>query len=215
MSPSQVVPVVPPTTLIRAQIRGLQEGKTDAGSNFCRLFSPLLRRAVRNRMGTLLRLAFEEEDLLQDVFLRLLRAFDDGKFPAVRSRYEFVKWLTMVARNELADRMRRLTSQKNGGRRVRRAADLDSSSVFEHESARVDDPAAHAQLRELQSIRERAEARLGERDRLVLHLREHWQLAYDRIVEVMGLASQENARSIFFRAFHRRGRAVRELGGRS
>jgi len=144
----------------------------------------------------IIRNPIEAEDLLQDVFLQALRAL-----PALRDPTQARSWLLQIAHRRCLDHLRRRDhfqwlsldlgrTEAAGGRwdDVLQTADGDREAVLD----------VHAALQ-----------RLSAKDRLLLVLRDSYELSYDEIAQV----TSQNAASARKQAYRARRRFARFYGG--
>jgi RNA polymerase sigma-70 factor (ECF subfamily) len=150
-------------------IRAYQNGETEA-------FATLVRKYERPLFTFLLRLVGNRqsaEDLFQDTFLRVLRALpkyqEDGRFSG---------WLFGIANNLAVDLLRR--------RRVQRRHFLDDEEAL---TAAIDDHSvadAEVENAEIMRLVEDALRQLPEKQRQVFLLRQHGDLSFKEIAELLG-----------------------------
>jgi RNA polymerase sigma-70 factor (ECF subfamily) len=150
-------------------IRAYQNGETEA-------FETLVRKYQRPLFTFLLRLVGNRqsaEDLFQDTFLRVLRALpkynEDGRFSG---------WLFGIANNLAVDLLRR--------KRVQRVYFLNDEEAL---AAAIDDhSAADAEVEraEAMCLVEGALRKLPEKQRQVFLLRQHGDLSFKEIAELLG-----------------------------
>jgi RNA polymerase sigma-70 factor (ECF subfamily) len=115
----------------------------------------------------------EAEDLLQDLFVRLVRALR-----SYEHRGRFDAWLFQMAANLARDRIRQLSRSKQTGSE---ALKLDSEPAPGDQ-----DPAARMDRQEQIDRLQQALARLSESEREVLCLRHFSQLSFREIADLMG-----------------------------
>ncbi len=150
-------------------IRAYQNGETEA-------FATLVRKYQRPLFTFLLRLVGNRqsaEDLFQDTFLRVLRALpqyeEDGRFSG---------WLFGIANNLAVDLLRRRRVQRsyflNDEEALASAVDYQNATDAEVESA------------EIMRLAEDALRQLPEKQRQVFLLRQHGDLSFKEIAELLG-----------------------------
>ncbi|HET9050111.1 MAG TPA: RNA polymerase sigma factor [Candidatus Dormibacteraeota bacterium] len=145
------------------------------------------------------------EDVVQDCFHKLLRSLD-----SVRTEPEFnvSAWIHRIAVNLCLDELRRRA-------RASRLGITPSSEAVEEAARRVPDadrgrdPAAALEVACLRALLWDAAARLPDRQRTVLALREVQGLSYTRIARVMGI-SDSAVETLLHRARRRFREAYRE-----
>lgn len=124
----------------------------------------------------------DAEDLLQEVFVRLVRTI---------GRYEhagrFEGWLFRIATNLVRDRVRRSkTSLSAGGQAGLRASHGEAESVRERLDLVADGPSVSLERAEDIDQLQRAIGQLPEAEREVILLRHFSQLSFREIAEQMG-----------------------------
>lgn len=153
---------------------------------------PLLGR-VRKMMGTKLRQLDDSRDVLQDLFLDILKDYDPEK---IRTEEEFLRWAAVVVRNNIHD----------AGRRARaRGMERLTSSILGRglpdRAAR--DPGSATIQRDEQSSVESALRELPEHYRRVIELRDIEQLSYKEVARELGDSSESAARKLYVKALAR------------
>jgi len=146
----------------------LRSGDGDAGRLLCDLYHPLLMRFCFRYLGS----QDEAEDVVQEVFLRVLR---DNALPE-----NFRAWIYRIARNRCLDEIR------SRGRRVDDQELPDPSRI----NADLTGCLTRLVRREQQAHLRRALAELSENHREVLHLRYVEDLSRTDIAEVLDLPEQ-------------------------
>jgi len=120
----------------------------------------------------------EAEDLLQDLFVRLVRAIRD-----YRHQGHFDAWLFRMAVNLVRDRARKIGRSK----RVGLASSVGEESLLDRQPAPGNpDPAAQLDRAEQLDRLQQALGRLSESEREVLCLRHFSQLSFREIADMMG-----------------------------
>ena len=149
-------------------IKRFQKGDTAA-------FEILVRRYERPLFTFLLRLTRDRdktEDLFQDTFLRVLKAL-----PRYREKGKFSSWLFRIANSVVIDAGRQA--------RVRRGQILyDEQKVYGAEAS-TERPDLSVERSELMDQIEAALAMLPEKQRRVFLLRQHGDLRFKEIAQIM------------------------------
>lgn len=144
-------------SLMRAAARGDQ-------SAWCELYrahATWMKAYLRRRMPAYLRARFDEQDMLQDVFLRLARS------PDVLSNDDvdgLARYLRELLHNALADEMRHHQRQRRSVRREARG----QSHAFEALASSDEPPNELAERADLQDFVADAMQRLSDHDREIL-----------------------------------------------
>jgi RNA polymerase sigma-70 factor (ECF subfamily) len=152
-------------------VRECLEGKTRAFGRLYERYRPMVYelayRMTRNRE--------EAEDVLQDTFLRAMRAL--GTYD---TQYKFSTWILTIASRLCVDRWR-------ASRRTQLSldAEYDSGSIqLPHPGERPDD---HTFKREVAALVESGLQRVPEDYRVMLILRHRLELSYEEIAAVTGM----------------------------
>ncbi|HVV17181.1 MAG TPA: RNA polymerase sigma factor [Polyangia bacterium] len=181
-------------------------------------FEALLDRYEKPIWGYLRRFVRHDEvaeDLLQEVFLRVVRDAQEAGAPAWKGEAKFATWLYTIARNLCVDRARREA--------LRRAASLDADAddddapgapVSLHDRLPSPDRSADALLagRETAGRIDRAIAALPDDQREVFLMREVMELPFAEIAVLVG-ASEPTVKSRMRYALEKLRAALADLAG--
>jgi RNA polymerase sigma-70 factor (ECF subfamily) len=177
-------------------IRSARGGDSEAiGAMVARYRKPLLER-IRVMMGAQARGAADSNDFLQDLFIEVVRDFENLERCDERS---FLRWATCIARNNIRDSLRR--------RRERAIGDFASSIDWrpaDGAEGRTPPPDAAAHQEQVDRLVD-ALAEVPEDYRLVIELRHFESLSFAEVGRRM--ARSENAVQILHH------RALIRLGG--
>ena len=134
----------------------------------------------------------DAEDLAQQIFLRIWKAA-----PKYRAEAKFTTWLMTVTRNLV------FTFCEVRARRMEVSEEIvdeeTEETIQRKESAAGRTPSEDLSGKELIEAVEEACARLPMKQRLVVHLREHEDMDFSEIGEILGI-SELGAKSLMFRA---------------
>jgi RNA polymerase sigma-70 factor (ECF subfamily) len=134
----------------------------------------------------------DAEDLAQQIFLRIWRAA-----PKYRAEAKFTTWLMTVTRNLV------FTFCESRAKRMEISEEIVDEETEEmiqrKESVAGRTPREDLSGKELIEAVEEACAQLPMKQRLVVHLREHEDLDFSEIGEILGI-SELGAKSLMFRA---------------
>jgi RNA polymerase sigma-70 factor, ECF subfamily len=167
-----------------------------------------LRRFVRD--------AEAAEDLLQEVFLRVVRDAQESG-PAWKGEAKFSTWLYTIARNLCIDRARRAAVRGSGSPSAMPSIDGPSDGEGEtatlHERIAAPGPSTDAVVAGRQAARriDRAVAELPDDQREVFLMREVMELPFAEIASVVG-ASEPTVKSRMRYALEKLRAALADLG---
>jgi RNA polymerase sigma-70 factor (ECF subfamily) len=159
-----------------------------------------LRRSVRDPTTA--------EDLLQEVFLRVVKSADEWKGTAKVST-----WLYAIARNLCVDHARRQVHRKAASLDSPQGADPETTTTLHDRIPSADAPAdAQVADREARSRIDRAIAALPDEQREVFLMREVMELPFAEIAAAVG-TSEPTVKSRMRYALEKLRAALAELGG--
>jgi RNA polymerase sigma-70 factor, ECF subfamily len=167
-----------------------------------------LRRFVRD--------AEAAEDLLQEVFLRVVRDAQDSG-PAWKGEAKFSTWLYTIARNLCIDRARRNSvrgsASASASPSIDGPTDGDAETATLHERIAAPGPATDAVVAGRQAARriDRAVADLPDDQREVFLMREVMELPFAEIASLVG-ASEPTVKSRMRYALEKLRAALADLG---
>ena len=180
-------------------IRDARAGDAEALSNLFARYQDRLLARVRGLIGHEARAFAQSTDILQDLFVELIRDFDRFE---LRDDDAFLKWAVQVARNNVRDLARRC--------RLRRAEKLATSIVegAGRDRDKGDTPADRAIAAERIRRLEAALAELPEDYRTVVELRNLERLSYREIAERLDRPTEGAVQMLHARAMARLGRLM-------
>jgi RNA polymerase sigma-70 factor (subfamily 1) len=205
--PSDPPSTVNPETV--ALVQRYQGGDGGALDQLVRRFYPRVQRIVRVRLGPALGHRVPVEDLVQNTFVRALRALKDLE---LRPDGKLVDFLARLAEREIANAAQHLGRAKRDVRRevpvdeMRAAAD-ESQIAFELMAETTAVPEKVAK-REMEAIVDDCLGGLDEAHREVILLRDYAQLDWPSVAEQLGRPSVGAAQQLYRRARHSLGEAV-------
>lgn len=156
-------------------------------------YRPRLRRVVRFRLHPRLQGRIDDDDVLQDAWLRAERRIPS--FLSEASRSCFI-WFRMVTSQSLVDLHRRhLGAEKRDPRREcsidgRWSGESTATSLSYHLAGRLPSPSSEAAKAESAAMLDQALGGLGDLDREVLVLRHFEELTNGETALVLGITEQ-------------------------
>jgi RNA polymerase sigma factor (sigma-70 family) len=100
----------------RLLLDACRRGDSTANAELVRLYLPLVRAAVRRRLGSVLRARFDSVDFAQDVWVSFFQTALHRQ--DLRDELALVAYLSQMARLKVAEEYRHQTTQKVGLNRV-------------------------------------------------------------------------------------------------
>ncbi len=162
--------------LLSGIIKNCQKGDSEAFAWLLKEYGPRLYSYFYRTTGS----PSEAEDLLQDLFVKLLQ-----KIHAYNHQGKFEHWLFTVAGNMARDRGRKLTRKP---KEVSMQAGAKKSNGPENWLASPKKgPAEQAQQNEQVTMLQRALLQLSEVDRQVIMLRHYGNLSFSEIAQIMDM----------------------------
>jgi RNA polymerase sigma-70 factor (ECF subfamily) len=164
----------------------LQAGDSRALHDLVGRYMPRVLRLVRQRLGPNLREKLQSMDVVQDVFIRIMR---DVKNFEPRSDASFANWVSRLIANEIAEKFDFFTAQK-------RAAYLEVSidppgpdstdrPVLQVADTRSPSPESEYRLKETQHVLEQFLDQLKPRERELIILRDLSEMTFEEIAAEM------------------------------
>ena len=178
-----------------------REGDAQALQQLVERYYPRVRRIVGVRVRTHLLALTTIEDIVQDVFVRVIEGLESYE---LRDDARWIDWVARVAEREIYGQTRHHDTQKRSGRLVdlvRNAAGSAASRSLPADTTGVD---SKAESRELEDLVDQCLSSLPEAHREVVLLRDYAGDSWRSIAEKMGRPSPEACQEL-----HRR--ALREL----
>ncbi len=173
-------------------IRRARDGDDGAMSAMVKRYHAPLMARVRQAMGPVPREFAESMDVMQELFVDILKDFDGSD---IENEEEFLRWATRIMRNNIKDQMRR--------QRLRAVEALASSMSVGRKggSAGEDRPSQVAENRDEVARLEQALGGLSVQYRQVIELRDIRQLSYKDIAKIMDRPGEAAAQMLHARAF--------------
>ncbi len=179
-------------------LEAARNGSEEALQEACTVLYPRVRGLVHRSLGAELRARpwlealFSTSDLVQEVFIRVLRDLEQVR---VEGDGALTAYLAMLTRNRIIDTIRFHEAARRDSRRVGR----NSGRIEAHPDA-GDDPAGQAMtLDEVRNIHA-ALASFSERDRALLRDRIEHGTPFQELSSTLGYASADSARKAFHAA---------------
>lgn len=181
-----------------ALVRRAQNDDLAARDELFARYLPRVRVIVAMKLGRRVASLAEDEDLVQESLLQVLRGLD-GFQP--RSDGTFYDWISTIVANCMRDAWRRSTASKRDARRVQTLGACESSILSELlQPDPSPSPSADAIGAEAAQRLESALLDLDERNREAIILRELCGMSYAEITERLTLGGESSARSLVTRA---------------
>jgi RNA polymerase sigma-70 factor (ECF subfamily) len=183
-----------------------------------RAFETLLARyekPIWSFLHRFVRDAEAAEDLLQEVFLRVVRDAQDSG-PAWKGEAKFSTWLYTIARNLCIDRARRTAVRGSSSPSIDGPTDGEAEAATLHERIAAPGPATDAVVAGRQAARriDRAVAELPDDQREVFLMREVMEMPFAEIASVVGV-SEPTVKSRMRYALEKLRAALADLGDTS
>lgn len=160
---------------LASQIRRCQQGRRDGFDWLVREFGPpLYRYFVRLTAST-----NDAEDLVQDVFVKLLK-----NIKGYRHENKFEHWLFRIAANLARDRIRKRMRHGTPISLDSQTADFESSIILPSDDT---DPTAPLEQHELEDDLQKALKQLPQLDREMIIMRHYSDLSFKEIAEQFNL----------------------------
>lgn len=140
-------------------VTALRGGCTDAIERLVDDFGPGALRTIRNHLGADIRKRMDSQDLLQDVWLTILRHLDD--LPQAVDHQNLGRYIYRIAYHQVTEQARRCVSAQK--RSVKREKPLDESLAAEQSISQA--------AVELQDWLDHLLARLSDRDKTIVGLK--------------------------------------------
>ncbi len=160
-------------------------------------YYPRVRRIVRVRLGAALLQRETIDDVVQDVFVRIVEGLIQYE---ERVDARWIDWVAQLAQNEIANHARRDGTRKRGGDLAARVRSLaESAASF---AAAADSTAVHSKVatREAEAIVDQCLHELSEPHREVILLRDYADCDWKTVAEQMGRSTAEACQELHRRA---------------
>ena len=186
----------------RELVRRATAGDSGAFRVLLTRYGERLLERIRWLMGTRAREAAESRDFLQGVFVEALESYEGGTRPL--DERSFLRWLTVIARNNIHDAVRR--------RHERALETLSMSTCASSRAGTERSPSSEAGLNENMHRLVEALVMLDEEQRRVIELRALQGLRFREVARRLG-RSENAARMFYRRSLTRLGEHLGEIGG--
>ncbi len=137
---------------------------------------------------------FSTRDVVQDVFLQVVRGLEEADFPGEEA---FVAYLSTVVRNRLLDAVRHHEAQKRDSRKRIEPGTVGFEGIA---PSRDPTPTLAASLAEQSALVHEVFATFPERQRLLLERRLVDGITYPELARELGYASEDTVRNAFLDA---------------
>ena len=185
----------------RVLIQEYKAGNEAALGELIDRYAGRVERIVRARMGGFLRSQMDVEDVMQQVFMRVVR--DIGGLE-LHENAGLIHWIASLAENELRNQARHQKAQRRDVRRENALEQLvqsgfASSMAFDVSS---DEPRVLSQVanREMEQVLDECIGALEDEHREVILLRNHAGGSWEWIAKQLGKPSADAARKFHSRA---------------
>lgn len=174
-------------------------GDKSALQTLLQRYYPRVACIVRVRMGAALRERLTEEDVVQEVFLRVMESIDSYER---REDAEWINWVARIVQNVISSQARHHGARKRtAAREVSMSASATGpASGPGFDVAAESSVAGQASRRELQALLEATLAELSEDQREVILLREYAGYEWRAVAEQMQRSSPEACQELHRRA---------------
>lgn len=177
-------------------------GDSEAFHALLERFGGRLLDRIRLLMGPQARQAADSSDFLQGTFLEALKSYGGGD--RLRDERSFLRWLTVIARNNIHDAVRR---------RRERAFDSFSTAIFQAGGKdRGAGPSSQAELDDQVHLLVESLQRLDEDHRRAIELRALEGLSFREVARNLG-RSEDAARMLYHRSLTRLGEFLDRAAG--
>jgi len=184
-----------------------QRGENEALNRLLERYQDRIRRIVRIKLGSQLRLHMESADIVQEANLIAIRKLGDLN---MKDHASIIQWLSQVVLNKIRDAHGYLTAEK---RDVGRLVDIDPEVAEDgnepaFQVANEGSPDEQAARNELCRILDDAMMQLAEEYRVVILNRDYYGASWKRVSLELGLSNEGEARTLHRRAWIALRRAI-------
>ena len=190
-------------------VERIQGGDRAALNELLERYESRLRRIVRIKLGPRLQRHMDEDDIVQDVFLiatRKLQALE------LRGQGSLLQWLTLIAQNEIRNKLKFHSALKRAQKRDVRAAGSASSSKGVRLASAGPSPSQQALRAEIEEL---VDAYIEELEppeyREVILLRDYYQQTWQEIRVRLGRPTVAAAQELYRRAYLKLRERIRHL----